>query len=185
MTSKIFVDANTLLIDSFTLAKKIYESGYRPDFFIGVWRGGTPPGIAIHEFFVFKGAKPKYHTAIKAESYHGIEQRGDNVTIENLDKVAAMLDPGDRVLIVDDIFDTGKSIEAIKQSLDDIVKCPIQIKVATVYYKPDKNLTHFTPDYYLKSVDKWVVFPHELKGLSEEELREKGAKIYEILKSDD
>ncbi|MBN2373253.1 hypoxanthine phosphoribosyltransferase [bacterium] len=181
MEPKIFIDANTLLTDSFMLARKVYESGYRPDFLLGVWRGGTPPGIAIHEFLVFKKASPKYHTAIKAESYSGIGQRCDNVIIENLDKVASMLNEGDRILIVDDIFDTGKSMEAIKHCLYKAVKFHTQIKVATVYYKPDNNLTDFMPDYYLKTVKGWVVFPHELNGLSMEELRKKGQGICGIL----
>ena len=179
MKSKIFIDANTLLLDSFTLARKIYENGFKPNFLIGIWRGGTPPGIAIHEFFVFKGCK-SYHTAIKVESYLGIEQRKEAI-VEGLEKVTPRLKPGDRLLIVDDIFDTGKSIEAVKNTLAETVHCPIQVKVATVYYRPDKNITNFIPDYYLKTVYEWVVFPHELEGLSEKELREKGLVLFEIL----
>jgi len=179
MKSKIFIDANALLLDSFTLARQIFESGFKPDFLIGIWRGGTPPGIAIHEFFVFMGCK-SYHTAIKVESYYGIEQRKEAL-VEGLEKVTPKLNPGNRLLIVDDIFDTGKSIEAVKNILAETVKFPIQIKVATVYYRPDKNITNFVPDYYLKTVYEWVVFPHELEGLSEEDLRKKGLDLFKII----
>ena len=178
--SKIFIDANTLLLDSFTLARQIYESGYRPDFFIGIWRGGTPPGIAIHEFFVFKGSRPTSHTAIKVESYYGIEQSKEAI-VDGLEKVTPKLNPGDKLLIVDDIFDTGRSIRAVKNVLAETVTFPIQVRVATVYYRPDKNITDFAPDYFLKKVYQWVVFPHELEGLSQEDLKQKGLELFEIL----
>ncbi len=180
MTTKIFIDANGLLIDSFKLAKKIYQSGYKPDFFIGIWRGGTPPGIAIHEFFVYKGIQVKYHTAIKAESYSGIEKRGV-VFIEGLNQLITRIKAKDKLLIIDDIFDTGKSIEAVKLALSQLIMLPFELKIATVYYKPEKKLTDFSPDFYLKSVNEWVVFPHELVGLSEEELKKKGEEIFTIL----
>ncbi|MGA1844497.1 MAG: phosphoribosyltransferase [bacterium] len=180
MQQKIFIDANTLLIDSFTLARRIYEDGYRPDFLIGIWRGGTPPGIAIHEFFVYKGCRPASHTAIKVESYYGIEQRKEAI-VDGMEKVTPRLHPDGRLLIVDDIFDTGKSIEAVKNVLAETVTFPIQVRVATIYYRPDKNVTSFAPDYFLKKVYSWVVFPHELEGLSEEEIRQKGSRLFTIL----
>lgn len=180
MIKKVYIDANSLLLDSFRLAKMIYKSGFHPDLLIGLWRGGTPAGIAVHEFFVFKGLKPRYHTAIKAESYHGIEERGE-VCIEGMDQIVKRAKRGDRLLVVDDVFDTGKSIEAVKNVFETNVPFPIRLKVATVYFKPKKNLTNLRPDYYLKTIDDWIVFPHELEGLSKEELRKKGEVLFEIL----
>ena len=49
MTDKTFITAQELLDDSFRLARMIYESGFRPDYIVGVWRGGTPVGIAVQE----------------------------------------------------------------------------------------------------------------------------------------
>ena len=43
---KLFIQADELLRDSFKLAWQVYESGYRPNYIIGVWRGGAPIGIA-------------------------------------------------------------------------------------------------------------------------------------------
>lgn len=49
----------------------------------------------------------------------------------------------------------------------------VQIAVATVYYKPTKNkLLPIVPDYYLHTSDKWLCFPHELEGMSWEEIEE-------------
>ena len=47
---KLFIKADKLLEDSFKLAWEVYESGYRPNYIIGVWRGGAPVGIAVQEF---------------------------------------------------------------------------------------------------------------------------------------
>jgi len=46
MTKK-FITANDLLLDSFRLAEKIYRAGLRPDFLVGLWRGGSAVGIAV------------------------------------------------------------------------------------------------------------------------------------------
>ena len=46
---KYFIGADQLLEDSFNLAWNIYESGYKPNYIVGVWRGGAPVGIAVQE----------------------------------------------------------------------------------------------------------------------------------------
>lgn len=76
------------------------------------------------------------------------------------------------MLIVDDVFDSGHSLEAIIKTLKE--KCrrnmPEVVKIATVYYKPKRNLTDLVPDFYIHETDAWLVFPHELHGLTEEEI---------------
>ena len=47
---KTFIQADELLKDSFKLASQVFDSGYRPDYIVGVWRGGAPIGIAVQEF---------------------------------------------------------------------------------------------------------------------------------------
>ena len=47
---KHFIQSEELLKDSFELAWQVYESGYRPNYIVGVWRGGAPIGIAVQEF---------------------------------------------------------------------------------------------------------------------------------------
>ena len=180
MGEKIFIDANTLLLDSFALARQIYESEFSPDLLIAVWRGGTPPGIAIHEFLSLKGLNLA-HTVIKVQSYKGIEQRGE-IKIEGLEYLLPLIHKDNKILIVDDIFDTGRTLEALIKTIQDKAKDkgPV-IKMATIYYKPSKNQTKMVPDFYLKVVDQWVVFPHELKDLTKDEIRQKGEKLYQII----
>ena len=54
---KTFITAQSLLEDSFRLAAKVFEDGFRPQFIIGIWRGGAPIGIAVQEFFEFKNTE--------------------------------------------------------------------------------------------------------------------------------
>ena len=180
MGKKIFIDANTLLLDSFALARQIYESNFSPNLLIGIWRGGTPPGIAIHEFLTLKGLDLD-HTVIKIESYKGIENYGE-VHIEGLDYILSIIHEKDKILIVDDIFDTGRTLKALIQNIQEKSKeRKPKIKIATIFYKPAKNQTNMVPDYYLKVVNQWVIFPHELKDLTKEEIKQKGDKLYRIV----
>ena len=65
---KLFVSAEELLADSFELGLRIFESGYRPSYIVGVWRGGTPIGIAVQEVLDLLGCKTD-HFAIRTASY--------------------------------------------------------------------------------------------------------------------
>ena len=178
---KLYVDARTLLLESVRLARQIWEDGYRPDYLVGLWRGGTPPAIAIHEFLRLKGLDP-YHTAIKAQSYRGLRRGGAGVEIEGLAHVLNAVAAEDRMLIVDDVFDTGHTMAAVVQEIRKLAghNAP-EIRIGTVYYKPDKNETDLVPDYYSVADNRWIVFPHELEGLTDEELRHKGPEIYAVL----
>lgn len=46
---KKYISAQELLEDSFRLAAQVYEDGFRPQFIVGIWRGGAPIGIAVQE----------------------------------------------------------------------------------------------------------------------------------------
>ena len=80
---KLFIKSDDLLKDSFQLAWNIYESGYKPNYIIGVWRGGAPVGIAVQEFLSFLGIKSD-HVAIRTSYYSGIDQKGDKVQVYGL-----------------------------------------------------------------------------------------------------
>ncbi len=107
--SKYYIDANSLLQDAFRLGLMILKSGFRPDFIVGVWRGGTPVGIAVQEVLQVHGV-PADHIAIRTSSYTGIAQRDRQVRVHGLDYLTERVRPHSRVLIVDDVFDTGLSV---------------------------------------------------------------------------
>ena len=169
---KLFIKSEDLLKDSFQLAWNVYESGFQPNYIIGVWRGGAPIGIAVQEFLSYLGISSD-HVAIRTSYYSGINEKKDSVLVYGLNYVIRKLESEDRLLIVDDVHDTGNSIQQIISDLKSACKKNTpEIRVATPYFKPNKNLTEKIPDYYLHETDKWLVFPHELDGLSIEEIRE-------------
>ena len=169
---KHFISAQQLLEDSFKLAWKIYQSGYRPNYIVGVWRGGAPIGIAVQEFLDVLGIESD-HIAIRTSSYTGIGQRSKKVKVHGLSYVIRQLESEDSLLIVDNVYDTGLSIDqAIKDLTKACKKNTPKIQVATPYFKPKNNKTKGAPDYYIHQTDEWLVFPHELHGLSADEIRQ-------------
>jgi len=75
-------------------------------------------------------------------------------------------------LLIDDVFDSGRSLEAVITELRRRCRrnLPQQIRVATVYYKPTRNRSNLVPDYHVRATDHWLVFPHEVHGLTREEI---------------
>ena len=168
---KIFLSADQLLEDSFALAEKIFLSGFRPNFIIGVWRGGAPVGIAIQEYLDYIGI-PTDHIAIRTSSYYGIDKRDKNVRVHGLHYIIENVNADDKVLLVDDVFDSGRSIQTILDTLSKYTRrnMPDDIRVACPWFKPARNKTKLKPDYHINETDDWIVFPHELKDLSIKEL---------------
>lgn len=175
---KVFIDAEAMLKDSFELGLRVAESDFHPSFVIGIWRGGAPIAIAIQELLEVMG-HPTDHASLRTSSYGG-GTTPRRVEVFGLAPVAKSLRPADRVLIVDDTFDTGRSVDAVITQLRDAgVSC--EIKVATLYFKPSLNKTDRTPDYHLYETDKWLVFPHELRGADMAEIKARGllpSRIY-------
>ncbi len=178
---KLFIKANELLEDSFNLAWKIFESGYKPNYIIGVWRGGAPVGIAVQEFLSVLGIKSD-HIAIRTSYYSGINERNETVQVYGLNYVIKKLESEDRLLVVDDVHDTGNSINQIISDLRKACKknSP-EIKIATPYFKPNKNETETKPDFFIHETDKWLVFPHELEGLTVEEIKENKPELRNLI----
>ena len=178
---KTFISAQDLLKDSFKLAVNIYDSGFRPHFIMGVWRGGTPVGIAVQEYLEYKGINTD-HIAIRTSSYYGIDQQSKDIRVHGLHYIIENVNADDSLLIVDDVFDSGRSIKAILAQLSEKTRrnMPETIKIACPWYKPTRNITDIVPDYYIHETDNWLVFPHELEGLTLEEIKEGKPELAEI-----
>ena len=182
MKEKTYITAQALLEDAFRLGMKILKSGFRPDFIIGVWRGGTPVGIAIQELMEWFGI-PTDHIAIRTSAYTGIDERSKTIRVHGLNYIVHTIEQDQSLLIVDDVYETGLSIKAVLDTLRSRAgqNTPQRIRIATVYYKPAKNLTERIPDFYLHETDQWLVFPHELKGLTREELGKNKPWILDLI----
>lgn len=182
MVKKQYLSAQGLLEDSFRLGAQVLNSGFRPTFMIAVWRGGVPIGTAVQEFLDYHGV-PTNNIAIRTASYSGIDQQSREVSVLGLDYLIKHITHEDALLIVDDVFDTGRSIEAIVKELRQRARlnAPKDIRVAVPYYKPDRNETDRTPDYFLHETDAWLKYPHSLEGLSVAEIRENRPELYAVL----
>lgn len=168
---KIYISAQQLLEDSLELGRQILDSEFRPNFIVGVWRGGTPVGIMVQELLDFYGVETD-HISIRTSSYSGMNKRDNKVRVHGLSYLISSMNAEDSLLIVDDVYDTGLSIKAIKKKLKDKARknLPHDIRVATAYFKPGKNKTNFEPDFCVHRTDEWLVFPHEIEGLSRAEI---------------
>jgi hypoxanthine phosphoribosyltransferase len=170
---KLFISADSLLRDSMELARRVVASGFRPTFLVAMWRGGAPIGIAVQEVLEYYSIEVD-HIAIRTSSYLGIDQQAKTVRVHAIDYLVSRLTAEDQLLLVDDVFDSGRSLEAAISELK--TRCrrnfPEQCRIATVYYKSSRNRSSLVPDFYVLDTDRWLVFPHELVGLTKEEILE-------------
>jgi hypoxanthine phosphoribosyltransferase len=178
---KTVLSAQDLLEDSFRLGVEILESGFEPTLIIAIWRGGTPVGMAVQEVFAYCGVESD-HIAIRTSSYSGVDERGA-VAVHGLNYIIKKIRRRDRVLIIDDVFDTGNTIKAVVQEIRDRARgnTPKEIRVAVPWFKPSRNETDMVPDFYLKETAEWLVFPHELDALTPEEMLAARPKLHKIV----
>jgi hypothetical protein len=181
MSDKVFITAEQLLQDSFKLAAQVFEDGFRPDYIVGIWRGGAPIGIAVQEYYDFKGVETD-HIAVRTSSYYGIGKQSKDIKVHGLHYIIENANASDSLLIVDDVFDSGRSIYALKEKLKELMRLnlPEDIRVACPYYKPQNNKTPIEPDYYIHNSEEWLVFPHELSGLTPDEIIEGKTDLKDI-----
>ncbi len=179
---KIFITAAELLRDSFLLASNILQSGFRPDYIVGIWRGGTPVGIAIQEIMAYLGNESD-HIAIRTSSYIGIDNQSKEVRVHGIDYLISNMNAEDKLLVVDDVFDSGRSIKAILDTLNEKARknIPHDVRMAMPWYKPERNIIGIEPDYFIHETDDWLVFPHEMDGLTEKEIFTNKKNMREIL----
>jgi hypothetical protein len=180
--NKTFIAASDLLRDSFRLGAMIHRSGFRPDFIVGIWRGGSPVGIAIQEYFEYVGVNTD-HIAIRTSSYEGIGQPGKVIRVHGLHYLIENMEAEHSLLVVDDVFDTGRSIEAFLKELRAKTRrnMPGTVKIACPWYKPRNNRTGLKPDFFVHETDDWIVFPHEIAGLTLEEIARGKRELADIL----
>jgi hypoxanthine phosphoribosyltransferase len=183
MSEKLYLSAQQLLEDSFRLGAEVIRDGFRPSMMIAIWRGGVPMGIAIQELLAWYGIDCD-HIAIRTSSYSGIDGRDTEIRVHGLDYLVRNCRHEDRLLIVDDVFDTGLTIEAVIAELREKARLntPQDIRVAVPYYKPTRNRSNRTPDYYLYETASWLKYPHSLEGLSVAEIAAHRPELYAILR---
>lgn len=132
----------------------------------------------MQEVFSYLSRKEKLYTTVQARSYTGITEASE-VSVDGLSGVLAMVEKGQKILVVDDIFDRGKTLLAVKNKLIGALAenhLSAQVQFAALYYKPENCIVDMVPDFFYQtfSTDEWIVLPHELMDLTREELAVKG-----------
>ncbi len=194
--SKEFFEYNLIRDDAFKLAYQIYLDGFIPDVIYVSLRGGAYLGNVVGEFFKFvrKGQRPVFYAAVVARSYTDIHHR-HKVMVDGWTYSPEHLRSGDRILIVDDIFDTGRTVNHLVGVVMDKGIPREDIKVAVHDYKireyVDEKLP-IQPDYYSRKYvipkpedDQWIHYlSHELVGLERDEIESHFAdqEVRDILK---
>ncbi len=183
---KRFVAADDLLRDSFQLAANICNDGFRPDFVVGLWRGGSAVGIAVQEGLEFLGIRTD-HIAIRtsyrgAPSYSEMVSKANAIRVHGLQYLLENLCSRHGLLIVDDVYSTGSSVAAVIDQLAIKTRrnLPRDIRIATVWYRPTAG-TLRVPDYFVHETTDWLVLPYELTGMSIAELREQRPELGPII----
>jgi len=190
MTNKWFVDEEMLISDAYRLAVAIYESGFRPRFLVGLWRGGSTVGICVQECLQYLGVETD-HISVRT-SYRGMEdymkryETNRGLAAHGLKYLVETMNHDDPLLIVDDVFATGRHVEALIQRLRSRMKrnMPTDLRIATPFYKPRQNRSGRRPDYFLHSTDDWLVLPYELTGLSREDIAKNKPWVMPILNAE-
>ncbi|MBT8136710.1 MAG: hypoxanthine phosphoribosyltransferase [Gammaproteobacteria bacterium] len=180
--SKVVLTAQQLLEDSWQLGSKVLQSGFEPTLIVAIWRGGTPVGMALQELVGHCGIDAD-HIAIRTSSYAGVDERMATVNVHGLHYIIDKVAPEDRMLIVDDVFDTGHTITAVIQELERRTRNNMarDVRIAVPWYKPNRNQTNRVPDYWVHETDDWLVFPHELDALTLDEMKQQKPELYDVV----
>jgi hypoxanthine phosphoribosyltransferase len=132
------------------LANRVQRNGFKPDVIVGVSRGGWPPARVISDLL----ENPRLAN-VATEFYVGVAETKGKPIITQPVSVSVK---EKKVLVVDDVADTGESLRLVQTHLGE--EGATEVKIATIYYKPWSVLI---PDYYEKETSSWIIFPWERK----------------------
>jgi hypoxanthine phosphoribosyltransferase len=181
---KEFLPYQVVRNNAIRLARRVWQEGFVPDVIYVSLRGGAYMGNVISEFFklVRRGDRPSYYAAVVARSYRDIGEQ-DRVKVDGWTYDPAYLRTGDRVMLVDDIFDSGRTINHLVEIIMDKGIPRGDVRVAVHDYKVRRYLDRqlpVQPDLWCRrhelagpEDDFWIHYlSHELVGLTDEEKRE-------------
>lgn len=182
MSAKEFITYDTIRDNALVLANQIYREGFIPDVIYVSLRGGAYMGNVISEFFKFvrRGRRPVFYAAVVARSYTDIHQQ-ETVNVDGWTYSPEYLRSGDRILLVDDIFDSGRTVNHLVQIILEKGIPRSDIRVAVHDYKIREYAPErlpIQPDYYCRKHeiqnaedDMWIHYlSHELVGLDPQEI---------------
>jgi hypoxanthine phosphoribosyltransferase len=130
-----------------SLAQEIADSGFEPDMVLAVARGGLTVAGALAYALAVKNC-----FAMNVEFYTGVDTRLEMPVM--LPPMLNLLDiRGLRVLVADDVADTGKTLELVRSVIAEHVS---EARSAVLYQKPRSVID---AEYVWKHTDRWINFP--------------------------
>jgi len=132
------------------LSVEIEKSNFKPDIIVGMARGGWIPARIISDCL----GNPNLAN-VSVEFYENLGETKSKPTIKQPISISVR---NKKILLVDDVVDTGKSVKLVETHLRN--KGASTIKIASVYYKPWSIVI---PEYYQKETQLWIIFPWEIK----------------------
>lgn len=180
------IQANELQLDAFRLARRVYDSGFRPDFLVGLWRGGSAVGIAVQEGLDYLGVATD-HISVRT-SYAGRDDYARMIgadaaiRVHGLQYLLEHLNSENTLLIVDDVCGTGRSTKEVIDKLERKLRrnLPHDIRVASIWHRASERTVR-PPDYYVHETQDWLVLPYEITGLTREEIAEQKEGMAAVL----
>ena len=152
MTERLRMRWDELGEGSRALADQIAADGWRPDIILGIARGGLLVGGAISYALDVKNT-----FTMNVEFYTGIDERLEMPMI--LPPVPDLVDLGEaRVLVADDVADTGQTLVLVKEFLAGKVR---EARVAVLYEKPGSIVNC---EYVWRRTDRWIDFPWSIEA---------------------
>ncbi len=176
-SDRIYIREQDLLEDAYRLGVQVYNSGYRPTFIVGLWRGGSAVGIYVQECLQHLGVQTD-HISLRT-SYRGrssyaamVDEPRRRILVHGTQYLLENLDAEDSLLIVDDVYSSGLNVQAVLEKLSARTKrnMPNAVRVAVPWFKPGSHRTDRVPDYFVHETDRWLVLPYELDGLTRDEI---------------
>ena len=130
------------------LSRKVYKSGFKPDVIVAIGRGGYMPARILSDFLHIMNL-----TTFKVEHYRGTHKK----TTAQIRYPLAGDVSGEKVLLVDDVCDTGDTFVLASKHLQEYMQ-PCEIRTAVLHYK---KTSCFSPDYYASRMVtwRWIVYP--------------------------
>jgi len=179
---KDFIAYDTVRDNALKLAARIHEEGFIPDVIYVSLRGGAYVGNVISEYFklVCTRERPVFYAAVVARSYTDIRVQ-ERVMVDGWTYQPEYLRTGDKVLLIDDIFDSGRTINHLVEIILEKGIPRRDVRIAVHDYKIRKfreDVMPIQPDYYARrhvvetpEEDVWIHYlSHELVGLTEKEV---------------
>ena len=174
---KTYITEQDHILDGFRLGIQIFDSGFRPSFIVGLWRGGSSVGIVVQECLATLGVATD-HIALRTsyggrEEYEQTYRNKSSIRVHGRQYLLENINFDDRLLIVDDVFSSGRHSQAVIDSLRMRLKrnTPGDIRVASTWYRPSPTEPdQRKPDYFVNETKDWLVLPYELGGLTSTEI---------------